>query len=119
MICAACMTPQKCGELGCKVLHPERHPPPKGGLQEHALNVADPDAAHENALREMRPVSGWISVEDRLPATSDRVMTWTKETSHRFDYCWWTRSGDREWGDPAYPTKPTPEYWMPLPDAPT
>lgn len=73
MICAACMTPQKCGQVGCRVQHPERHPPPAGGLQEHALRVADPDEAYENALR--KEPGRWVVIWWRIKTRTRRIAS--------------------------------------------
>lgn len=64
-------------------------------------------------------MSGWISVEDRLPEVGQRVLVvvhgWESD-EHTYlgelDPCDWKLSG---W---SYFRRPDVRYWMPVPEAP-
>lgn len=56
----------------------------------------------------------WISVEDRLPETFDRVLVFNEYDG--INISWLQPDGKRFSVKTAYPDRPT--HWMPLPEAP-
>lgn len=70
---------------------------------------------------EGQTMTGWISVDDRLPAVDDHVLAWFHYgglSNHGVAYVDEVGDWHEVHGDGSVAADADPEYWMPLPDHP-
>lgn len=83
-----------------------------GEVCDDCLTCKAHDEALEVAIAALRKQTGWISVEEQMPADNERVLAFTKLGGYcvaRYSKRWdrWMTSG-----------RVTVTHWMPLPAAP-